>query len=476
MTPTAQNPAAPDSAARVQLLLATTPQGAALLAAALDAGLLGTARERLLLVANTAAVPETTPAPDALPGFAPLRSRFTRVLSWNAVIRPLHPGDWRPRADDAPLWERQLRTLWGLEGAEVELVVEGIGAAPAQALARIFPDAPLDALATGLSAYGPTPGKLDPLLGTRVRRLLHPGLLPGLRPLLLTEFGVGARAVPAGALRAVLAESARELPPVDAPEGCALLLGQDPSAPGALPAGEEERLYGRLLRGLRELGHRTVVLAPDPAAPEHRVRALRERAGELGVELSVAWGAPPPEVLCERLRPALVTGWSPGALLTAGAACGLPVARGGTDVVLTRMTPYENDDRVPAVIADTLLPDLADPAAGQWRVPDAGGEDGEDGGGAAGADDGDTWAELAGLVRAVAFCMWPRVHPELRGEAERFLAAHSDDRTRRHFARRRLVSLALPGAVPAGLAPLVRSTAVRRTARRARALGRRVRR
>ncbi|GAA2452497.1 hypothetical protein [Streptomyces macrosporus] len=455
-------------ARRVQVLVASTAQGAALLAAALDAGLPGAAEERLLLVANTAAVPETTPAPDALPGFAPLRRRFDRVLSWNAVIRPLHPGAWVPRADDAPLWERQLRALWGLADAEVELAVEGVDAAPAQALARIFPDAPLDVYVTGAAAYGPTPGKLDPLLGTRVRRLLHPGLLPGLRPLLLTEFGVEARAVPAGALRAVLAEAARELPRPDVPEGCALLVGQDPDAPGALAADDEERLQTRMLRGLRELGRRAVVLAPHPATPEQRVRALRERAGELGVELTVPEGAPPPEVLCELLRPALVTGFPPGTLLTAGAVLGLPVARCGTDVPLGRMAPYENADRVPTVIADALLPDLEDPAAvGGRSLPDPGGH-----GGATGEE---TRTDLGGLVRAMAFCMWPQVHPELRGEAERFLAAHPEDRVRRHFPRRRLALLALPGALPPALAPVARSATVRRAARRARALGRRVR-
>ncbi|GAA2396000.1 alpha-2,8-polysialyltransferase family protein [Streptomyces glaucosporus] len=459
-------------ARRVRLLVAGTAQGVALLAAALDVGLLAERppeegppeerlpegdEERVLLVANTAAVPETTPAPDALPGFAPLRRRFDRVLSWNDVIRPLHPGHWVPRADDAPLWERQVRALWGLEDAEVELVVEDVHTAPAQALARIFPDAPLDVYATGAAAYGPTPGRLDPLLGTRVRRLLHPGLLPGLSPLLLAEFGVEPRAVPAGALRAVLAESARELPPPDAPGRCALLVGQDPDAPGALAAGEEERLQARMLRALRALGHRTVVFAPHPAAPEHRVRALRERAGRLGVELSAAEGSPPPEVLCERLRPALVTGFPPGTLLTASAVLELPAARCGTDAVLARMAPYENADRVPAVIAEALLPDLEEPAAGGGR--------GEE-----------TRTELAGLVRAMAFCMWPRVHPELRGEAERFLAAHPGDRVRRHFPRRRLALLALPGALPAGLEPVARSETVRRAARRARALGRRVRR
>lgn len=445
----------------VRLLVASTPHGAALLAAAADAGLLGTARERLLLVANTAPVPETVPAPDTLPGFRPLRDRFGRVLSWNAALAPLHPAAWAPRPDDAPLWERQLRSLWGLGDAAVELVVERVEAGPGQALARIFPDAPLTVYATGLSAYGPTPGRLDPLVGARVRRLLHPGLVPGLRPLLLAEFGVAAETVPGEALRAVAARAARELPDTGAPEGAVVLLGQDPHAPGALPPGEEERAYGRLLRGLREAGHRAVVLAPHPADPAHRVRGIARQAAELGVELYEPQGAQPVEALYERLRPALVTGRSFGALLAASAVHGLPASHGGTAVPSAGAGAHEGGGPVAAVIADALLP-----------------------GGAASAGPADTTgtagpaelAELARLVRAVAFCAQPRVNPGLRGEAERFLAAHPEERVRRWFPRRLLASLALPGGLPAGLGPVVRSPAVRRAARRARALGRRARR
>ncbi|MCG3043967.1 hypothetical protein L7D48_25895, partial [Streptomyces sp. S1A] len=366
-----------------------------------------------------------------------------------------------PRPDDAPLWERQLRSLWGLGDAAVELVVERVEAGPGQALARIFPDAPLTVYATGLSAYGPTPGRLDPLVGARVRRLLHPGLVPGLRPLLLAEFGVAAETVPGEALRAVAARAARELPDTGAPEGAVVLLGQDPHAPGALPPGEEERAYGRLLRGLREAGHRAVVLAPHPADPAHRVRGIARQAAELGVELYEPQGAQPVEALYERLRPALVTGRSFGALLAASAVHGLPASHGGTAVPSAGAGAHEGGGPVAAVIADALLP-----------------------GGAASAGPADTTgtagpaelAELARLVRAVAFCAQPRVNPGLRGEAERFLAAHPEERVRRWFPRRLLASLALPGGLPAGLGPVVRSPAVRRAARRARALGRRARR
>ncbi|MDI6413352.1 MULTISPECIES: alpha-2,8-polysialyltransferase family protein [Streptomyces] len=441
---------------RTQLFLASTLYGAATLAAALDAGCFGPADQRLLLVSNNAAVPETTPALDAMPGFARLRGRFDRVLSWNETIRPFHPGGWSPRGDDAPLWERFLRDLWHLGDGpedEVSLVLESIQVDPALAVARLFPDAPIDVYADGLMSYGPTRNKLDPLVGGRVRRLLHPDLVPGLAPLLLTEFGVPAQVVPGDAFRAVLAELARDLPPSadGVPEGGALLLGQYLSALDILTDDEEEALHLRMLRRAAARGHREVVFKPHPVAPARFARALEKEAGELGVTLTVLSEPVLAEALYERVRPALVVGCFSTALLTAARLYGLPVARVGTDMLLERVTPYENSNRVPVTLVDALVPEL----------------------------DGDqedftplSGPELTGLVRAVGFCMQPQVLPGLRQEAERYLAAHLSPATRRYFKRRRLTALALPGAVPRQFAFVPRSPAVRRVARRARALKR----
>ena len=127
-----------------------------------------------------------------MPGFERLRGRFDGVLSWNETIAPFHPGGWSPRPDDVPLWERYLRMLWGLGDDRIELVVESIQVTPALAIAQLFPDAALDVYADGLMSYGPTRNKIDPLVGERVRRLLHLDLVPGLKPLLLAEFGAPA--------------------------------------------------------------------------------------------------------------------------------------------------------------------------------------------------------------------------------------------------------------------------------------------
>jgi hypothetical protein len=444
---------------RTQIFFASTLYGAATLAAALDAGHFASSDRRLLLVSNNAANPETTPSLDTMPGFERLRGRFDRVLSWNEAINPFHPGGWSPRPDDAPMWERYARMLWGLGDDEIEIVVESIQVEPALAVARLFPDAPIDVYADGLMSYGPTRNKLDPLVGSRVRRLLHLDLLPGLKPLLLTEFGVEGEVVSTEAFKSVLAELAQDVPPsvTSAPSGPALLLGQYMSALEILTPEEEEHLHVRMLRGAAELGHRSVVFKPHPVAPARLSRALEKEAGELGVELLVLTAPVLAEVLYERTRPALVVGCFSTALLTAASFYGLPVARIGTDLLLERIAPYQNSNRVPVTLVDALLPEIGDAAAvGAWSTPDA----------------QDVERELTGLVRTVGFCMQPEIHPGLRTEAESYLSQHYNARTRRYFKRRRLTSLALPGAVPRQLAFLPRNRALRRVARRVRALKR----
>lgn len=455
------------AAHRTQIFQVSTLYGAATLAAALDAGRFPSAHRRLLLVCNNAATPETAPDLATMPGFERLLGRFDRVLSWNATISPFHPGGWAPRPDDVPLWERHLRLLWNLGDDEVELVVESIQVNPALALTQLFPASPVDVYADGLMSYGPTRNKIDPLVGTRIRRLLHLDLVPGLKPLLLTEFGVAQETVPTDAFRSVLAELAasdvESLPEMDAP---ALLLGQYLSALGILEAEEEERLHVTMLRGAVARGHREIVFKPHPTAPARWSRLLEKEAEELGVRLAVLDRPVLAEVLFQRMRPALVVGCFSTALMTAGALFGLPVARTGTGTLLERLSPYQNSNRVPVTIVDALIRSIEDPAGAEDAADPA---DGDPAGIRSAAD-----VRLSGLVAAVGFAMQPQIHPALRPEAERFLATHLDAHTWRYFKRRRLTSLALPGGVPSQLAFLPRNSTVRRVARRARAVQRRL--
>ncbi|MFD3976875.1 polysialyltransferase family glycosyltransferase [Streptomyces cyaneofuscatus] len=444
-----------------RLFTASTLSGAAMLAAALDTGCFGPADRRVLVVCDTAAVPEAAPALDVMPGFERLRGRFDDVVSWNETIAPFHPSGWSPRLDDVPLWERHLRLAWGLGDDEVELAVESIEAGPAMAVTGIFAGAPVDVYANGLMGYGPTRDRLDPLTGTRVRRLLHLDLVPGLKPLLLTEFGVESVVVKTEGFLKVIGELAAApavLPSVEAP---ALLLGQHLSAPGLLSTSEEEEeeeLHLRMVRGAVALGHTRLVFTPHPTAPVRWSRVMEAEAERLGAELTVLgpgtpWAPVPAEVLYERMRPALVVGCFSTALLTASAFYGLPVARVGTELLLERLSPYENGDRIPVTLVDALLPELGDRAAVEAQRPADGAE-----------------REVAALVAAVGFAMRPRLHPGLRPAAERYLSTRLTPVTWRYFKRRRLTSLGLPGGVPARLSFLSRSAAVRRAVRRARSL------
>ncbi|MFG2499790.1 alpha-2,8-polysialyltransferase family protein [Streptomyces sp. NPDC048441] len=444
--------------ATTQIFFASTLYGTATLAAAIDADRFGPADRRLLLVSNNAATPETTVAVDEMPGFGRLRDRFDDVRSWNEAISPFHPGGWGPRADDIPMWERYIRLLWDLGDDDIELAVESIQVNPALALAQIFTGAPVDVYADGLMSYGPTRSKIDPLVGTRVRRLLHLELVPGLTPLLLTEFGVEPEIVPTEAFVKVLgqlADGERDIPDIAEP---ALLLGQYLSALGILTAEEEEELHVRMVRGAAELGHTRVVFKPHPTAPARWSRMLEKEAEAIGVELTVLDSPVLAEVLYQRMRPALVIGCFSTALLTASALYNLPVARTGTETLLERLSPYQNSNRVPVTIVDALLPDLSDKGAVTGRQP------------------GMHAADLGELLIAVGFSMQPQIYPRLREAAERYLSTRLTPHTWRYFKRRRLTALALPGALPSQLSFIPRNAAVRRVARRARSVKRSIKR
>jgi hypothetical protein len=445
----------PTGSRTTQIFCASTLYGAVTLAAAIDSDLFEEPERRVLLVFNNTATPETSTPLDEMPGFAPLRDHFDEVLSWNEAIRPFHPGSWTPRPDDIPLFERYLRLLWGLGEDRVELVLESIQVTPALTVAQIFTGAPVDVYADGLMSYGPTRNKLDPLVGTRVRRLLHLDLVAGLTPMLLTEFGVPPVVVPTSAFLKAMGEltaAVEEFPPL--PDDAALLLGQYLSALDILSPAEEEDLHVRMLKGAVSQGHRSVVFKPHPSAPARFSRALEAEAEKLGVDLTVLDTPVLAEVLFEKARPAVVVGCFSTALFTASALYDLPAARIGTELLLERLTPYQNSNRVPVVLADAVLPDL-EGRGGQEAVP------------------ADT---LNALITALGFTLQPQIHPSLRPAAERYLSRHFGPRTRRYFRKKRLTALGLPGGIPERLTFLPRNSTARRVVRRARALKKAVKR
>ncbi|MHA5052662.1 alpha-2,8-polysialyltransferase family protein [Streptomyces sp. SD15] len=438
-----------------QIFCASTLYGAATLAAALESDCFAEADRRLLLVFNNSATPETTPAVDEMPGFATLREHFDGVLSFNEAIHPFHPGAWAPRPDDLPLFERYLRLLWDLGDDRVELVMESIQVSPALTLAQMFLGAPIDVYADGLMSYGPTRNKIDPLVGTRVRRLLHLDLVPGLTPMLLTEFDAPAEVVPTDAFLKVLSRlggTVAELPAL--PDNAALLLGQYLSALNILSAQEEEDLHLRMLRGAVARGHRSIVFKPHPTAPARYSRALETEAAQLGVDFTLLDTPVLAEVLYEKAPPALVVGCFSTALFTASVFYELPVARIGTEPLLERLSPYQNSNRVPVVLADALLPDLDTKKKRDTLAADT----------------------LTNLITTVGFTQQPQIYWALRPAAERYLSDYYGPRIQRYFKRKRLTSLGLPGGIPERLAFLPRNATARRVVRQARALRKAVRR
>ncbi|MEV0035122.1 polysialyltransferase family glycosyltransferase [Streptomyces sp. NPDC050804] len=434
-----------------QIFCASTLYGAATLAAAVDAGLFRPAARRVLLVSNNAGTPELTPSVNEMPGFEQLRDRFDDLVSWNETIAPSHPGVWEPRPEDVPIWERHLRLAWRLGDDRVELIVESIQVNPALAIAQILTDATLEVYADGLMSYGPTRNKIDPLIGDRVRRLLHLDLVPGLKPLLLTEFGVEPELVPTDAFLRVLDQLSDAVTGIRTPSAPpALLLGQYLSALGIISEREEEELHIRMVRGAVALGHTEVVFKPHPTAPAVWSRRLEREAEKLGAELTILDSPVLAEVLYRRLKPALVVGCFSTALFTASAFYGIPVARTGTDLLLERLAPYQNSNRVPLTIVDALVPPLE------------------------GKETHEPETRLADLVATVGYAMQHRMYPELRPTAERYLSERLDDRTWRYFKRRRLTSLGLPGGIPEQLNRLPRNATAQRMVRRARRLRRAV--
>ncbi|MFH8804376.1 alpha-2,8-polysialyltransferase family protein [Streptomyces sp. NPDC017936] len=442
----------------IQLFFSATQYAAATVTAAIRAGRFGPRDgvRRVLVVSDTAAVPEVGTPLDRMAGFEKLRPEFDEVRSWNEFISPHHPAGWSPRAQDAPLWEKAVRLAWDLGDEPVEIACESIQANPSRAVADIFADSPIHVYADGLMSYGPTRNRLPHGLSSRIVRVLHLDLVPGLRPMLLSEYGVRPETVPNEAIVDVLAqigESGAGLLAERLPAGApptAVLLGQYLSAIDLITQDEEERLHLRMLRAAARAGHRDVLFKPHPSAPAAYDESLEVAARELGVRLTVLNEPVLAETVFAFLKPKLVIGCFSTALMTAAAFYGIPVARVGTELLLDRITPYENSNRIPLTVIDAALPDAerADPITPLEL---------------------DVLAEeLTPLVRAVGYCMQSRRHHALREEAATWLTAHLAEYGR-YFKRRRLTSLRLPGGAPVRAEALRRHPVVRQAVRRLRA-------
>jgi hypothetical protein len=199
-------------------------------------------------------------------------------------------------------------------------------------------------------------------------------------------------------------------------------------------------------------GHRRVVFKPHPSAPlAHRVR-LEQVAAAHGVDLRFAVTPELAEALFARDAVELVVGCFSTALLTARVGYGIPVARFGTEVLLERLTPFQNSNRIPVTIVDAIVPDLG---TGTAALPDTGPPE-----------------LLDQLVVAVGYAMQPTLLASRRDEALGFF--RGEPLLARRYVKRRRLSRLMPPEASATRGPRPArgrlSKALRRLVRRGRRL------
>lgn len=441
-----------------ELFVVSTLYQCVALAAAIDEGVIPPSTgERVLVLSDNSVIAEVSVPFHEAPGFAEAASRFDRTVDLNALVWPRRPGQFNPRSEELYMWQRVLRALWDLGDDPVELYVESIQVNPAVALCRIFSSARISVHSDGLMSYGPTRNPITREIAQRLKSLVYVDLVPGLVPQLLREHSPALVPVDRAALRRGMEELARVLPEEHttsstfagtpaadqqksgaradaAGKRTALVLGQYLSELNILSTDEEIHLHRAMLQKALERGISYCVFKPHPSAGPGAVTSIQAAAGELGLDLHVLTSTSPAEVVMQRLNPDLVVSCFSTALMTAKYLFNIDVAAVGTDVLLERLTPYENSNRIPATIIDALLERSYTAPA---EIP-----------GGAEPDTAEAAAPLQRLVETVAYCMQPDALAALRPSAEAFLATTDGTSDMRYFKRRRLTKLQLPGALP----------------------------
>jgi Alpha-2,8-polysialyltransferase (POLYST) len=431
-----------------QVVLASTAFGLATVTAAFDSGAFEPGPRRILVITCNTAMPEATTPIQDIAGVPDLMRRFDAVYDYNSCIEPQHPSIWHPRLGDLPLWERHFRGLWDLGADDLHLIVESIQVNPAQALCRIFGDARIDLYADGLMSYGPTRNVLPEMVASRIERLVHLDLVPGLTPLLLSERYVPHTVISTECFRAVAKTMVGDRAAFSGNDRVALIVGQYLAAGGILSEGEELDLYAAMISGCADAGYSSIAFKPHPSVGRSQIARLRGVARSRGIGLAVTDDRELAEACFERGGVELVVGCFSTALLTAWHLYDLPVARLGTELMLDRLTPFQNSNRIPITLVDALVPDLS--SLSQSAKPPR-----------------PAPADLNDLVVAVAYAMQPERLAARRSEAAAFLTDHDESHSR-YFRRLRLTRLGLPGSLPARPSPPKPTSFGRRLRRRVR--------
>ncbi|MEU4015075.1 polysialyltransferase family glycosyltransferase [Microbacterium sp. NPDC028030] len=420
-----------------QIFALHSAYGLATAAAAIDQGLLGTGVERVLVPFTSSRVPETAIGIGEDPVLASLRGRFDRMEPLEELLGPMHPSSWEPADGDLPLLERLLARVWRLDPRELELFVQSPQVAPARTLMTVFPHARITVIGDGLMTYSPMRVRMPYPVAARVERVVHADVVPGVKPLVGSP---RAEVVPVSP--ASFAAALQETDPGDPVGGegdatTVLVLGQYLSALGLMTRAQEIDLQRRLIDRAVRWSPQRIVFKPHPAAPPLVTAAVRARAIAHGVEFVEYRGPLAAELLAERLDAVAVVAGFSTALPTVQTLFGRAIGSAGSETVLAALTPYENSNRIPAVLVDALTRE-ASPYADPVR--------------------------LQLLIDAVGYAMQPVIAGHLRGRAEELLRGLDPLERDRYFPPRRLAELQLPGAP--------RESALRRALRPAGGVGR----
>ena len=416
-----------------QLIIASTFYQCLSLAAALDAGVLPDADERILVLANSSQAPELSPSLQDHQGFGAVASRFDRVLDFADLLYPRRPVQFSPRGVELVTWQRLLRSHWDLGDAPVQIFMDSVQVNPAVGLAVIFDEAELYVHSDGLMTYSPTRKGLPLHLSQRLAGLVFVDLVPGLVPRLLAEERIPHLVVPRDPVGQLITEICAAEDPVPAQDRrpTALILGQYLGSLQLLTWQQEIDLHRRMITEAAARGAKVCVFKPHPSAPPTAEVELIAAADLAGVELIIDPSPEIAEVTMQRHQPGWVISCFSTGLATARYLLGIEAVAVGSADLLASVKPYENSNRVPLVMTEALF------AGRGFEAPDE-------------TESRDPRLDLQRLVDAVAYCMQPSLLSSSAEPARAYLSLIADepDLLTTFFRRRRLTVLDLPGALP----------------------------
>lgn len=412
------------------------------LAAAIDDGIFDTGagtQHRVLLASTNSQIPESTVPLQNMAGFAAIARRFDHVVDWNAILAPFTPQSFKGFGEPV-VTAKWLQSHLGLDDQPVELILESIQVHPARGLADLFTTAPITIYSDGLMSYGPTRSKLPLSLGLRISRVVYLDLLPGVQPRLLHEFDVETLAIRNETFSSVLTETAELAPEASATalmlqnrSATALVLGQYLGALGILSTNEEIDIYTSIAASAAAGGHEVIAFKPHPTAPPLS-GAITERARRLGVEVVEVPGPISVEHMLHSWRPDLVAGCFSTGLLIAQRFFGLNIASGGTEIVLERLKPFENSNRVPLTVIDAVVPTIDTDVKGtlaEARIDLAAAPD-----------------AVQGVIDVTAFLMQPALHKDFKSSVAQHIRHMDSEICNRYVGAAQLKRHRLPGESP----------------------------